>query len=257
MAKIIAPFIIKGTINDVTYYVSSGQNLVREKGKSGITKKQFQENPIFNTIKQQGIEFGSCVKKARTFRLLVKQFFDNAKEVSFAGRVNKLLFEILKEDPKNERGNRKLEEGLLTTDGADLVMGFEANKTRLLKDVLKKKVYFEWQPNELLIKGLSPEKDLNWPQAEANQVHFQVAIANWDCKNDKFENQYSEEKILNKKDKKQNVQLQIAPLQTTNFWIAFLYIGFSNKERKETKLLHKKWNTATCIAYKSFDTSHY
>ena len=88
MAKVIAPFKIVGTLNDMTFYEASNQNLVREKGKSGITKKQFKENPIFDKIRQQGTEFGSCSRKSRVFRLLAKQFYDQAKEVSFAGRVN-------------------------------------------------------------------------------------------------------------------------------------------------------------------------
>lgn len=255
MAKIIAPFQITGTFDDLSYYMSSGQNLVREKGKSGITKKQFKENPIFNKIRQQSAEFGSCVKKSRTFRLLVKQFYDKAKEVSFAGRVNKLLFEILEEDLKNERGFRKLEEGLATEEGKALLLDFEANKTRPLHKVLKKKIYFEWNNNELIIKGLKTNNDLNWPEQEANQVHFQLAIANWDYKNDKFENQYSEEITLDKKAQKATIRLNTIPLQSNNLWIAFLFVGFSNKERKKTKLLHKKWNTATCIAYKSFENA--
>ena len=253
MAKIIAPYKITGTFDDLSFYMSSGQNLVREKGKSGITKKQFKENPIFDRIRQQGIEFGSCVKKSRTFRLLAKQFYDKAKEVSFAGRANKLLFEILEEDQKHKRGERKLEEGLATQEGKTLLLGFEANKTRPLQKVLKKKIYFEWNNNELTIKGLTTNKDLNWPETDANQVHFQLAIANWDYKNDKFENQYSEEIILDKKAQKVTIQLNTTPLQSINLWIAFLFIGFSNKERKKTKMLHKKWNTATCINYKDFD----
>lgn len=253
MAKIIAPFQIIGTFNDLSYYMSSGQNLVREKGKSGITKKQFKENPIFNKIKQQSVEFGSCVKKARTFRLLVKQFFDKAKEVSFAGRVNKLLFEILEEDTQNKRGERKLEIGLTSIEGKELLIGFEANKLRPLHEVLKKKFNLDWNNNELTIKDLNTKKDLNWPEIETNQVHFQLAIVNWDYKNDQFENQYSEEIILDKNTKKETIQLKTPPLQANDLWIVFLHISFSYKERKKTKTLHKRWNTATCIAYKSFD----
>ena len=109
MAKVIAPFNIVGSLNDMTFYEASNQNLVREKGKSGITKKQFKENPIFGRIWEHGTEFGSCSHKSRIFRLLAKLFYDKAKEVSFAGRVNQLLFEILEEDTINPIGKRKLE----------------------------------------------------------------------------------------------------------------------------------------------------
>ena len=108
MAKVTAPFEIKGTIDDLNFYKASEQNLVRLKGKPGITKEQFANNPIFNPIIEHGTEFGSCVLKSRVFRLLAKQFYDNAKEVSFAGRVNQLLFEILEEDTTNKKGTNQL-----------------------------------------------------------------------------------------------------------------------------------------------------
>ena len=38
MAKVTAPFEIEGTIDDLNFYKASEQNLVRLKGKLGITK---------------------------------------------------------------------------------------------------------------------------------------------------------------------------------------------------------------------------
>ena len=112
MAKVKAPFKIEGTLDDLSFYIASEENLVRQKGNSGITKEQFAKNPIFDRIRQQSSEFGSCSQKSKVFRLLAKQFYDKAKEVSFAGRVNKLLFEILQEDTTNKIGERKIENGL-------------------------------------------------------------------------------------------------------------------------------------------------
>lgn len=253
MAKIIAPFKIVGTLDDMNFYMSSGQNLVREKGKTGITKKQFQENPIFNKIRQQSIEFGSCVKKAKIFRLLVKQFYDKAKEGSFAGRVNKLLFEILEEDTTNKRGERKLEIGLQIPELEDLFLNFEGNKLRPLNKVLQKKITFDWKHRKINLETINVEKDIYWPEPDANQIHFQIAIANWNCKDDIFENHYSNEIILEKVNTKASLEFKINELQTKDLWMAFIYIGFSNKERKKTKPLHKKWNTSTIIGIQNFN----
>ena len=108
MAKLTGQIKIKGTIGDLVFIEDPSKEIyVREKGKSGITKKQFANNEKFNHIREHGTEFGSCVRKSRIFRLLAKQFYDKAKEVSFAGRVNSLLFEILEEDTTNQKGNRK------------------------------------------------------------------------------------------------------------------------------------------------------
>lgn len=253
MAKVTAPFEIEGTIDDLNFFKSSGQNLVRLKGNSGISKEQFANNPIFDPIREHATEFGSCVLKSRVFRLLAKQFYDKAKEVSFAGRVNQLLFEILEEDTTNKRGERKLEIGLQNPELHEILVNFEANKLRPLNKVVKRKVTFDWKQNKINLTTVNTEKDINWPEPDANHIHFQIAIANWNCKEDKFENHYSNEIILEKNDTETPLELQITKLQTQDLWIAYLYIGLSNKERRKTKPLHKKWNTTTIIGIQNFN----
>ena len=254
MAKVIAPFIIKGTLDDLNFYIASNENLVREKGNTGVTKEQFAKNPIFDRIRQQSSEFGRCAHKSRVFRLLAKQFYDKAKEVSFAGRVNKLLLEILQEDTSNIIGERKIENGLQFPELNEILVHFEGNKLRPLKKVLKKKIAFDWKLNKSNLSSINTEKDILWPEPESNQLHLQLAIANWNCKEDQFENQYSNEIILEKANTKTTLNFKINQLQTKDLWIAFLFIGFSNKERKNTKPLHKKWNTATIIGIQNFQT---
>ena len=253
MAKVRAPFEIIGTLDDLTFYKSSGQNLVREKGKPGITKEQFATNEIFNPIREHGKEYGYCSLKSRVFRLLAKQFYDRAKEVSFAGRVNKLLFEILEEDTSSERGERKLENGLQIPDLDEILLHFEGNKLRPLDKVLQKKVTFDWCQNTINFASMNVVKDINWPEVEANQVHLQLAIANWNCKEDTFENHYSNEIILERSNAESLLAFQLDKLQTKDLWIAFLFIGFSNKKRRKIKPLHKKWNTTTIIGIQNFN----
>jgi hypothetical protein len=253
MAKVTAPFKIKGTLSGINFYDVSGQNLAREQGKPGITKKQFKENPIFGRIWKHGTEFGSCSHKSRIFRLLAKQFYNKAKEVSFAGRVNKLLFEILEEDTINPIGKRKLEIGLQIQELNEILVNFEGNKTRPLKKVLNKKITFDWKENKINLTSINVEKDINWPEPDANRIHFQLAIANWNYKEDTFENHYSNEIILEKTDAEAPLEFQLNKLQTKDLWLAYLFIGFSNKERRKTKPLHKKWNTTTIIGIQNFN----
>ena len=48
MARVIAPFKIVGTLDDLTFYLDQeNNNLVKTKGKPGITTKEFLKNPIF------------------------------------------------------------------------------------------------------------------------------------------------------------------------------------------------------------------
>jgi hypothetical protein len=138
MAKVIAPFKITGTLNDINFVATADEgNYARMKGKTGITSKQFKENPIFDRIWHQGIEFGQCSIKSVLFRQIANCFNHLAKEVIFAGRANKLLFEILEENTSQPRGQRTLIEGLKTKDGKEILLDFESNKLRPLHKALK------------------------------------------------------------------------------------------------------------------------
>jgi hypothetical protein len=64
------------------------------KGKTGVTA---ESSIIFTTEFAIKERIGQCVKKS-PFRQLAARFNSLAKDGSVAGRTNKLLFEILKED---------------------------------------------------------------------------------------------------------------------------------------------------------------
>ena len=53
MAKVIAPFKISGTLDDINFVVTAdGENYARMKGKTGITSEQFKNNPIFGKVRK-------------------------------------------------------------------------------------------------------------------------------------------------------------------------------------------------------------
>lgn len=248
MAKVISKFKLRGTLGGITFYKSSDQELAREKGTPGITKKQFAENSIFDTIRLHNKEFGLCARKSRIFRLLAKPFYDRAKEVSFAGRVNQLLFEVLEEDILHPRGQRTLEQGLEQQDGVNLLLHFEGNKLRPLQRILKHPVVFDWEQNSISLSELHVDRDIIWPDPDANQAHIQIAIADWDYQNDTFDSHFSNEIVLSRyEDAIVPLLFSLERLSSHHLWLAFIFIGFSNKERRKTKFLHKKWNTATII----------
>jgi hypothetical protein len=42
MAKVVAPFLIKGTIDDINFVVTANGNYARTKGKTGVTAEEFK-----------------------------------------------------------------------------------------------------------------------------------------------------------------------------------------------------------------------
>ena len=249
MAKVIAPFLISGTIDDINFVVTAnGENYVRAKGQTGVTSKQFKNNPIFDRIRNQGHEFGHCAKKAVFFRQLAASFNKQAKDGSFAGRANKLLFEILQEDATNSQGKRTVTAGLKTGDGKESLLLFESNKLRPLHTVLKiKELCNPSHRTVKLIDFIAPQH-LEWPE-DATQVILSSATANWDFENDIFNTCYSTELIIDKEAAKQNITLTTELPVGNELHLTFLFIGFLKQDRKKQILLHRKNNTATLIAY--------
>ena len=248
MAKVIAPFKIVGTLDDLTFYLDQeNNNLVKTKGKTGITSKQFYENPIFNKVKNHGKEFGRCSKKSQNFRAIALQFYNRAKDVSFAGRANKLMLEIMNEDTSNEQGDRTVENGLKSEEAKTFFVGFEGNKTRTLPKVLKTKHQWNDELNQLTVPKFNPKKHILWPETECDNVHLAIATANWNYIENKFTTEYSEELILNKEQKPIDIVLKTKQPEGNDLKLVFIFIGFSIQERKRIKELKRSNNTVSII----------
>jgi hypothetical protein len=251
MAKVLAPFLIKGTIDDINFVVTAdGNNYARAKGKTGVTTTEFNNNPIFDRIRNQGQEFGHCAKKSALFRQLAVRFNKLAKDGSVAGRANKLLFEILQEDTTQPQGQRTLTEGLKTSDGKELLLFFESNKLRPLPQVLKIEKQYNPDNQTVTLTDFIAKEHLDWPE-EATHVHLASATANWDFENDTFNTCYSDEMLLDKESEKQTITLTTNKPIGNHLHLTFLFICFARQERKNHKLLHRKNNTATLIAYQT------
>lgn len=249
MAKIIAPFLIKGTIEDINFVVTAdGENYARIRGNTGVTAEQFKNNPIFDRIREQGQEFGQCAKKSAIFRQLALNFNQRAKDGSVAGRANKLLFDILQEDNTQPQGKRTLTEGLKTTDGKEALLFFESNKLRPSKKVLKIEGKYKPENRTFILSDFVPSQHLDWPE-EATHVQLAIATANWDYEKDTFNTCYSTEVTLEKEAEKQNITLITAKPIGDQLHLTFLFIGFLKQERKKIKFLHRKYNTTTVIAH--------
>lgn len=251
MAKAFGPVPIVGTLDDLNFYITPDGNIVREKGKTGNTKKGFKENPVFIPIKLHSKDFGLCAKKGSVFRRLVKPFYDCAKDGSIAGRTNQLLHAILKEDQQHPRGSRNLLTGLQSKESLGFLVGFEGNKARPLGTVLKKKITFDWDKRAISFKTINPLQHIDWPVG-ASQLHLQIAISNWNCISDTFETNYSDEIILEKKAGLCKLPFELDSLENNDLWLAFIHIKFSSRVYNTVKVLPRSFNTTTLISAKLF-----
>lgn len=250
MAKVIAPFKIVGTLDDLNFYVDqNNENIVRKKGKTGVTSEEFKGNPVFAAVRNHGKEFGRAVKKAQSFRRIAHYFNDRAKDGSFAGRSNKLMLEIIHEDTRNRSGERTFENGILASDAITYFVGFEGNKTRPLNKIFKG--IWDWSTTErqLTLHNFDPRTNIDWPD-QSQQVHFGIAHAHWNYVDGSFETYYSREVVIQKEEETQTIKIttdyQGSDAENT-IQLVFLFIGFSMQERKKTKELKRINNTISII----------
>ncbi|WP_295335991.1 hypothetical protein [Flavobacterium sp.] len=247
MAKVIAPFKIVGSLDDLTFYIDQqGQNRVREKGKTGVSKEAFQSNPVFDKVKKHSREFSRAIDKAKTFRAIAYPFFNRAKDGSFAGRANKLMFEIIAEDKVNSHGERTFENGIQSNEAKTYPIGFEGNSTRPLYKVLKAKWNWNETSSTFTIKKFNPKTDINWPE-EATHIHLALCRANWNHANNEYDVEFSKEIILDNEDTESHLQLTTKIPKGNQLQLAYLFIGFSTKVRNKTKELKRSNNTTTIL----------
>jgi len=248
MARVIAPFQIIGSIESLTFWVDKEKkNFVKKKGKVGITKEQFRDNPIFDRIRNQSSEFGRCAIKSRIFRKLAHYFNERAKDGSFSGRSNRLMLDVVSEDQTNPIGLRTVEKGMESEDAKDYFIGFEGNKVRPLKKVLKTKWNWNASENILTINKFNPKKHIEWPEDEAEFVSIAFARTNWNYIDNTFTTEYSNEIIINKEEKPLDIKLETKIPTGNHLQLTFLFIGFSIKHRKTTKELKRSNNTVSII----------
>lgn len=247
MAKVIAPFKIIGTLDDLNFYIDqSNTNRVRTKGNSGVSSKEFMENPIYHKARNHGTEWGQASKVAQSFRRIALAYNNRAKDASCGGRGNKLMHEIIEEDTVNEKGARLFTNGMESEDAITYFVGFEGNKLRPLKKALTAKWKWDETTTELTIKKFNPIKQLDWPE-EAEAVHMAIAYANWDYTNRNFHTEYSNELIIEKDEKPADIILKTTTPEGNHIHLVFFLIAFSIKQRKKYKELKRSNNTVSII----------
>lgn len=247
MAKVIAPFKISGTLDDINFVNTPEGNIARMKREKFMTSKEFMANPIYDRIREQGKEMGYASRKSRIFRLLAVQFYKKSKDVSFAGRANKIILEILKEDFLNPKGQRTLEEGIKSPFLSEIIIGFEGCSNKPLVKTLQTSFNYSQENNTLTITDFIPKTHLDWPE-DASHAHLALATADWDFANDNFETCYSEEIICDKEFEKKDIVLTSENPKENHCLLTFMFIGFSKKQRGRHTMLHRRNNTVSIIA---------
>lgn len=121
MAKQINRHIkLRGTIDDISFYKSQDGFLARAKG--GVDGDRIKKDPRFRNTRLNGLEFGAGGRASKLFRAAWNPEIKKAADNRMASRVTQLMVRVLKTDPVNDYGERKVSEGELS-----MFNGFQFN----------------------------------------------------------------------------------------------------------------------------------
>jgi len=89
MAKLKGILKIKGTLDDLTFYKSGKDYLVRTKG--GVDGDRIANDPTFQRTRENGSEFGRSATAGKLLRTAVRNLMTNAKDRLVTSRLTNLI----------------------------------------------------------------------------------------------------------------------------------------------------------------------
>lgn len=160
---------LKGTLDDVNFYKTKDGNLVRM--KTSVDAKRIATDPAFERTRENGREFGHSAAAGKLLRDAVRPMAMNASDNRVTARMTKLMTVIKNLDTQSDRGSRIVSLGIQTTEGVAKLKDFDFNATALLGSIFYKPYVVDPATGEIVITGLSPQLDVQWPQGA---THIQL-----------------------------------------------------------------------------------
>ncbi|MBL7727432.1 MAG: hypothetical protein JNM68_07105 [Dinghuibacter sp.] len=130
MAKQSGIITLEGSINNMTFFKTSDGYLVRKQNK--VSKERIATDPAFARTRENGAEFKTATAASKLLRQSLAVQIDEAKDRRTATRLTKLMLQVVKTDPVNDRGKRIVTKGML-----NLLDGFEFNNGTDFSNTLK------------------------------------------------------------------------------------------------------------------------
>ncbi len=161
MAKLKGILKIKGTLDDLTFYKSGKDYLVRTKG--GVDGDRIANDPTFQRTRENGSEFGRSASSGKLLRTAVRNLMTNAKDRLVTSRLTKVMTQIKNLDATSARGERNVGIGIVEDAGKALLKGFNFNVKAILSSIFFAEYELNSETGEINVKQLNPINDVVAP----------------------------------------------------------------------------------------------
>jgi hypothetical protein len=177
MAKLGGILKIEGTLDNMTFYKTKDGHLVRTKG--GVSKERIQNDPAFVRTRENGSEFGASASAGKLLRTSIRNLLMKAKDSRVASRLTQAMTRIKNLDSTSARGERKVSIGLGSTEGKEILKGFNFNNQAIIGSVLFAPYSIDALTGEITLTDLNPMNDIAYPSG-ATHVSLTSAYAKVD-----------------------------------------------------------------------------
>lgn len=193
MAKQTGIFQIEGTIENVTFYKSADGYKVRKKG--GVTRERIMNDPAYARTRENLSQFGLSAKAGKLIRAAIPSLLKKAKDSRVSSRLTKIMSEIAKNDHESPRGKKKVLIGIDTTQGINLLKGFNFNKRAIFETIFSCPYEVNAATGEIKIANIIIEEQIDAPKG-ATHVGFRSALTAINFKSSEYDTSYSKKQVF-------------------------------------------------------------
>ncbi len=188
MGKLSGIIKLEGTLDGLTFYKSADGYMVRTKG--GVSKNKIMNDPAFARTRENLSEFGSNAKSGKALRNSIGPLLNRAKDPKLSSRMLKMMNDIKNFDSSSVRGQRSVSVGIETTEGKQLLKGFDFNVRAALQTILRVPYVLEPETGTISISNFVAQEQLGFPES-ATHVSLRSAFVNLDFETGIFDSSYS------------------------------------------------------------------
>lgn len=168
MAKLKGILKIQGTLDDLTFYKSGNDYLVRTKG--GVDGDRIANDPNFQRTRENGSEFGRSATAGKVLRTALRNLMTNAKDRLVTSRLTRVMTQIKNLDTTNVRGERSAGVGINQDAGKSYLKGFNFNINAILTSIFFAQYSLSTENGELTISNLNPINDVVAPRGATHMA---------------------------------------------------------------------------------------
>lgn len=166
MAKYKSLFDVEGSLGEVNFYKSEDGYRMRRKG--GVSKERIENDPAFIRTRENNSEFGNSASGGKLLRRAVIDLMADAKDSKVSSRLTQRMSRVKNLDLTSARGERKVEVGILSSEGKMVLKEFNFNRYAILSAVLLSDYNLDTVTGEIVIDNFVPQQRLAIPEGSTH-----------------------------------------------------------------------------------------